>query len=550
MVSAAFFLMGCDLESVVKTKVPGPIKDVLTLEGQSPAAHKLSLSSGLKIISPKPDQVFAADRVVLFQADFKKEKEKSPVPEITWKLISEKQGRAKDIGQGLSVGTRLGHGSYSAELHATLGEQRVVKKVNFKVSPIINGKVMAKDGSGLGQTEVELVRPKDQEVVSKAQTSADGVFTLILPAEEEFIVVPKKQGYVFSPLRKAIKSSKDGPLEFSGQKGEVTNVLLTQTGDSEENLKNLCPSEPVFLKFKIHLEEKLSSLQVFLVDPQNEAQVQPFDPKISENVAEHIDASGIAKVRIAAPTAAAIGPPKGPYAIRLKIADDKNNEYIAESNQPVTIDYADCFRTRMAQALDLQEKGNNAEAIKIYASLEEMFNAVHDVTAFTDAMDKATYNRGIANLKLALDENDDASRAVLLNRSIQDFARYLKARKNDAQALMFRGAAYQAKGDYKSALKDYDSCVNVNPHLGPAFEVRGQVNLKMGIRKNLVQAIDDFTEALASDRDNKALRESRKEATKIAAKNKDDIDDRRVDVSTIPVRPLKEWLEVPQYLRK
>lgn len=551
LISATLFVLGgCDPEALIKSKVPPPIKDLLTSRQQVIAKKALTLEASVKIKSPKPDQVFPADRNVAFQAELNKENDSDPQPELAWKVVAENQDRGQEVGQGLSATKRFKPGNYRAELHAALGEKKVVKKVAFRVSFILSGKITAKDGAGIAQADVELLDPNDRKLVSATKSRGDGTFSLELPSDGEYLVVVRKPGFLFTPLSTEIKSAKDGPVQFSGQKGEVSDIRITETETSEDNLKTMCPSDGVFLKANIQLAEKPVSLEVFLVDPKKEDRPAAFEVKNSGNLEEQTDGTGRTKVKITAPSAAAVGPPAKSYVVRIKITDKKRDSYLVESPQPISLDYAGCFRTRLAEGLDLQHKGKEDEAVKIYTLMEDMFNAIYDVLPYAEAMEKALFNRGLGYIKLALAETQESARIGLLNRSIQDFNRLLKARKNDAQAYMFRGVAYDAKGDHKAALKDYDTSIEFSPQQGSAFEVRGLANLKTGTKKNLLQAIDDFTVALETDPGDKVVREARKEATRTAVKFRDDPDDRKIDASQVPVRPLTEWLDLPKYLRK
>jgi tetratricopeptide (TPR) repeat protein len=550
MLGIVALLGGCDPEALIKAKVPAPIKDLLTSRGQVIAKKALSLDASLKIKSPKPDQVFPADKNVTFQAELKKEEENDPQPELVWKVVAEKQDKGHDVGQGLSATKPLKPGNYRAELHATMGEKRVVKKVNFRVTYMITGSIATKDGKGVAEADVELLDPTDRKSLSATKSRGDGLFNLELPADGEYLVAARKTGFLLSPVTKEIKSARDAPVQFSAQKGEVSDIRIIETESSEEQAHSVCPSETLFLKANIQLSEKPVSLEVFLVDPKKEGKPEAFEVKDSGNLESQIDAVGRTKVAITAPSAATIGHPANQYIVRIKITDEKRDSYFVELPKPIAMDYAECFRKRLAEGLDLQLKGKEADAVKLYTLMEEMFNFIYDVTSYTYVMEKALFNRGIAYIKLAVDETQENARLNYLNRSIQDFNRLLKARKNDGQAYMLRGVAYDAKGDHKTALKDYDASIEFLPQQGAVYELRGLANLKTGTKKNLLQAIDDFTIALETDPGDKVVRETRREVTKIAAKTREDADDRKVDVSQVPVRPLTEWLDLQKYLRK
>jgi len=541
---------GCDPETMTKEKVPTLIKDLLTFEGSVGAKQAKSVAAALEIKSPKPDQIFPADKDVLFQADLPKQDGKAPGPGIAWRVVSTKDGRPQDVGAGLSATKRLRPGSYSAEMQATFGEQKIVKTVAFRVSFMISGKITSKDGAGVAQADVELVDVKEKKSVSKAQSGNDGAFTLELPSEDEYRVIVRKKDYLFSPTYREIKSPKDGPIEFSAQKGAITDIHLTKSEDAEGNLKSLCPTETVFLKCKVQAEEKPSSLQVFLVDPKNEGRLMSFEPKEAGKLDEHTDASGFTRLKMTAPSASTVGQPADSYVIWIKVRDKRDDSYLAQLPEPVVVDYEQCFPSRLAEGVDAQQKGKDSEAIRIYSLMEDMFNAIHKVRPFMETMDKALFNRGLAYLKMALDDKDESSRVALLTKSIQDFNRYIKARRSDGQAYMLRGAAYQAKGDYKAALKDCDASIETHPQSGPTFELRGRAHMKLGTKKNLLQAIDDFTLALGADPGDKAARETRRESTKLALKYRENADDHKVDTSQVPLEPLDEWLNLLKYLRK
>jgi tetratricopeptide (TPR) repeat protein len=550
VIAALVSMSGCDPETMTKNKVPDFIKDLLTFGGPASSKQVEGLSTGLTITSPNPGQVFPADKNVTFHATLQKKDEQVPGPELKWQVVPEKGGKTEQVGLGLTASKRLRPGNYRAELQATLGEQQVVKKVDFRVSYMIAGKVTLHGGAGIAQADVQLIDEKQKKTIYKTQSRNDGAFTLELPAEEEYKVIVRKQGYLFTPTYREIKSPKDGPLDFTAQKGDITDISLTQAEDSQENLKSLCPSETLYLKCKIQLEEKPSSLQVFLVDTKNEERPISFEPKETGDLAQHTDPSGFTKLKLAAPSASAIGEPAESYIIKMKVRDDKQDTIVVQFPESVAVNYDQCFTAGLTRGVDEQLKGNTAEAIKAYSLMEDMFNSLSKVRPYMGIMDKALFNRGVANLKMGLDQKKEASGAAFLTKSIQDFSRYIKAHRGDGQAHLLRGAAYQGRGDFKEALADYDSSIPLLSQPALAYELRGQANLKLGTKKNILQAIDDFTMALSADPGDNSAREARKGATKIASKYQDAADDQKFDTSQISIQALKARLDFSKYVRK
>jgi tetratricopeptide (TPR) repeat protein len=82
------------------------------------------------------------------------------------------------------------------------------------------------------------------------------------------------------------------------------------------------------------------------------------------------------------------------------------------------------------------------------------------------------------------------------DRAIADYDAALRLDPGYWYALRARGGAYANKGDYDRATKDYDAAIRLNPRFALAFYGRGQVYQIKGERE---RAIADYRQALSLD---------------------------------------------------
>jgi len=543
---------GCDPEEIIRNKVPLFLQELLTF-GSSPAGKKVGipLDSLFKIKSPKPNEVIPVDKETVFQAELKIEDDKGPKPELIWTIFREKQPSGEEIGRGPSLRKKLPRGKYRAELALIRNEQRAIHKVNFSVGYVVSGKVLTEEGASVPQVELKLTDPVSHQLVGDVRVRNDGTFSVELPSEADFKLTPFKKGYTFTPLYQMVKHGKEqAAIQFTAQKGEISDIHLKEGKDAETNLDSICPSQALFVKFQTDLENKPSLFEVFLVQIDKDKE-RTFQFEVKEHIGSTESLHGPNLLKVISPPASVIGPPADSYLLRMKIKDEKGNHFLAESTDSIKIEVNQCLKSRMEEAYKAQINGDQQRAIQLYALVEEQSSVLQETISISEIMQKAAFNRGLAYLSLSLDDkSDDPSRNTYLNRAIIDFNSLLKGRKKDAAILLFRGAAYQMKGDYKAALKDYDAAVQLGPPLAKAHELRAYLYLKNGLKKDLFHALDDFTQAIVLEPTDESLRASRRETMKLAIKLQNEPDDYKIDTSQIPTRSIKDKFEIVRYLRK
>src|SRR5258706_725148 len=77
--------------------------------------------------------------------------------------------------------------------------------------------------------------------------------------------------------------------------------------------------------------------------------------------------------------------------------------------------------------------------------------------------------------------------------AIKDFDSAIKRNPNDAAAFFSRGSTYFAKGQTDSAMRDFDSAILLDPNDAPTFNNRGEAYREKGQQD---RAIQDFDKAI------------------------------------------------------
>ncbi len=556
IVAGLSVLIGCDPETVVKSKVPEPLRKALTFgpAGAAPKA-KQSEAASAEIASPKNGEAYPAGKEIVFRGSAKLATEdKTQKPELVWTLFPEKTPAGVPLGNGNSVRKQLDPGRYRVELALVQEGRKVAKNVNFRVVITMSGKVTAADGSGLPGTDVDLTDLEGNKVVSTTQSGRDGTFTVEFPSEDQFRIVPRKKGFSFSPVSQVVKFSRE-PVQivFKGVKGEISDIRLTESEKTDENVRNICPQQEAWLKLSIKFDQKIARVEPFLVQQEadKERLILLDDLTDSADVPKERDPNLPAVLKVRIPHGSTLGVPTGLYRLRVKVYDDTGNNFSGEASAPIKMDMTQCFSGKLAEAVSAQEKGNLQEAIKTYSVLEDFGKIVEDPRQFSKDMQKAMFNRGIANLGIALSKKaGEAPILGQLNKAFSDFNAVLKVQKRDTEALLLRGAVAYLARNYQGALKDFDTVLAFVPQEAAARELRAQTLIKIGLKKNLTPAIDDFTELVDLDPKNKDFKKSRSEALKLLVRSESEGDDAKVDTSAVPLRGVGEILNVEKYVRK
>jgi tetratricopeptide (TPR) repeat protein len=556
IVAGLSILIACDPETVIKSKVPEPLRKALTFgpQGTGPKAKRPG-SAKVEIVAPKNGRAYPAGNQIVFQGRANMAvQEKQEKPELVWTLFLEKNPTAIPLGKGNTVRKQLDPGSYRAELAMVQAGRKISKKVTFRVVRSISGKVVGVDGTGLPGTELELTDFEGDKVVFTTQSGKNGTFSVEFPSEDKFRLIPRKKGYSFSPVSQIVKfDQKPVRLVFKAGKGEVSDIRLTESEKTEENVRNICPQQEAWLKLSMKFEHKITRVEPLLVEQEKDQERLILLDDLTEpgNDPKERDPNAPTVMKVRVPSGSSLGTPAASYRLRVRVYDDTGNSFSGEASAPVNMDMAQCFSGKLAEALSLQEKGNLQEAIKAYKVVEDYGKIVADPRRFSRDLQRAMFNRGVAQIEIALSKQ--ASQGPILgqlNKAVVDFNAVLKVHKRDTEALLLRGVVAYLARSYKAAVKDFDTVLGLAPQIVAARELRAQALIKSGRKKNLAPAIDDFTELVDLDPKNNAFRKSRSETLKLLVRSENESGDAKVDTSAIPLRKVGEILDVGKYVRK
>jgi tetratricopeptide (TPR) repeat protein len=524
----AFLLVlgGCDLEGVVKKKVPEPLKNLLTFgspdKGKGKDGPVQFTPTHVEIASPMSSILYPVEKPVEFRAMIRLPVVPGqPRPSLMWTLFSDKDKQGISLGVADIVNRKLEPGKYRVELAATYQGQKVVKRVDFRTALMMHGSVMETKDKGVPQVEIVLSDLDETKQISTSQTASNGQFAIEVPSEGPFLITVRKQGYSFSPLKKIVQSGAEPvKLEFVGLPAEIKNIRLTAAQDSDEREQSICPLHEAFLKFDLTSAIKPARMEasLFRIERGRERRIPLEKVKEEEKVQGGAESdSYLMKVQI--PAALAGGETKGTYRLTLTLIDDKENSFSAEANDPVTYDIAGCLRSTLDQAVALHRQSKFEEAIKLYNIMEELNKRADDFTPFVERMEKARFNRGLAYLAQALAlKPEDVDQFRVLNRAQGDFNHVLKRRKNDLEAILFRGLVKQLSGSMDEAVQDYNEVISADPKMMTAYDLRAQAYLKTQNEPCASLAVDDFTRAINLNSPDSTLRKSRRETLKLLVK--------------------------------
>jgi tetratricopeptide (TPR) repeat protein len=552
ILASLLVLVGCDPETLIKDKVPKPIQSLLTFG--SPAKSKAIVAT-LQLTAPSTNQLFAVGQEIAFQAEFRTgETKEQAAPQFTWMLFKEPDPKGLKAATAPSFKKKLEPGNYRVEVTATQGQQKLVKKSNFRVAYTAPGQVTVSDGAGLPGVKIVLTELNSDKVVFRTQTDAKGMFNAEVLAEGDFVVIPRKKEYSFSPIYKTAKLGRESSaLDFKAVKAEVDKLRLTDQEQSDESLESLCPGQDAYLKLDLKAEDKPTRVDVFLVVRGKEKERliqldQVFDaadqklPIFSEaNQALHLKVPSAPNLGLLAPS----------YHLRVNFTDTKGNSYSAEAPNALKIDLHQCFRERFEQALAFHQKGELEKAAKSYGEAEQLGKTLQQTEQLPGDMPKIYFDRGLAQLGLAFArEPGDAKRLLFLGKALSDFNAVLKTHQKDADAILCRGIVNHSAGNYETAVKDYSAVLSVDPDLTEVKKLRAHAYVKSRVRENLSYAVDDFTDVISSDSAAQNLRKSRSAALKLFVQPPSKSDEKRVDIAAIPLPDMRQDLDLIKRIRK
>jgi hypothetical protein len=551
-------LAACDPVSLIRAKVPEPIQDFLQFTPQAktaPGPAGVPEGPKMDIVQPVSNSVHPSGQDVLFQAAVSVPPGQSAQPlELDWTLFKDKEPRPIPVGKGHSVKKALEAGNYRVELSVNYQGQRMAKAVPFRVIYAVTGKVVTPDGKGLPGTEMSLSDLAGKNVISRAQSDRDGGFTLEIPAEGHYLVMPQKEGFGFNPFHRLLRYEQ-GPhgVQFVGVKGEIKDVTLTASQTSDQILADLCPLQEGWVKFTVQGEIKPTRVEAFLVHiVENEERSIAFDEVKAPGPGDSLASTGTPEwLHVRVPAELRGGAKEVKYHLALTVRDEHGNLISTQGSGEISVNLANCFARRLTESVALHEKGDLSGAINSYDSMEDMYRKLMDPTPFVSVVEKIHFNRGIARLNQALSSpRESRNFRETLGKALSDFNSVLKTRRKDAQALLMRGVVKGLIDDRDSAKEDFTSVLALEPGKPLVLELRARELLATKVKKNLIPALDDLTEAIALDPANEELRKTRRETLKLIVQTQDEKEDATVDTSKLPLGEIERILKPEGYLRK
>ena len=289
-------MFGCDPVTLVKEKVPKPIQSLLSFGSSGKSRGAKPVIATLKLVSPKNNELFSVDKEVAFQAEYQADDvKKKEGPQFTWMLFKEPDGKGVKAATTTSFKKKLEPGNYRIEVTVAHGEQKLVKKSDFRVAFTAKGQVVMPDGAGLGGVEVMVMEPTGDKAVSKTETDPKGAFTAEVLSEGDYVVVPRKKEYSFWPAREIAKLGREPvALNFKAVKADIDKLRLTEDAQTDESLEAICPGQDIYLKLDFKAEEKPARINAFLVAREKEKERliqldQAYDPADQKAAADFGD---------------------------------------------------------------------------------------------------------------------------------------------------------------------------------------------------------------------------------------------------------------------
>lgn len=557
LITGLALIASCDPEALVKQKVPDPVKSVLTFS-EAPQQQKpgsaVPIEVSLKVLSPQNEAFFPIERPIPFKANVRA---KGAVPadnELIWSLIDEKTKQHSKIGQGKNVERKLPAGHYQAEVAYQIpGGNKVTALAKFRVGPAVQGAILYK-GAGLADADLLLTDLEGKQIISRAKSEKDGVFFVEIQGDGDFKLTPAKQGFGFTPIFRVLnKGTKPDELQFRAARGQIGNVHLTGSAESDEPVRIVCPEQTMLLKATVSGEAPLTRLEAYLVP----AARAPGQSPISIGTVEFSDD----KTDPAQPTPRMIEvriPPTwtedffgNSYGLLVTASDAKGDSWSSETTPSIRAEVGVCLRDKFAQASALEDKGDLEGALKVYDLVADLQRTLGGTPGFSNVLEKALFNRGLINLRSALkSDRGSLRRSALLTKALADFQEVSRLHRKDAEASFFAGVVSQLKREREAALDGYRTATRGDPQFANAYEFMGRLLLETRRAGNLSRAVDAFTRALSLNPDSTGLRAARKAALNLDLAHQDLPREAAVDTSSVPLEPVERRLDLEKYRRK
>jgi hypothetical protein len=550
IVGALLGIAGCDPAALVKSKVPGPIKTILTFEGAGKPDPNKPIAT-IDLVQPKANSVHGSRGAIAFQANVVTGKLELPAPPtISWTLTSLADKQKKPLGSGSKVSKTLEAGQYEAEITVEAAGRKVSKKVAFRVVLQMPGRVAGPDEKPYPGVEI-IVTDAEGTELSRTTTDSKGAFNIEVPAEGNVLAKPSKPGLCFYPVSRAVTyNPTPSQTEFTAVESEIGSIKLSSAEDPNSAVKELCPGEQALLSFQIKAKTPPKSFEITLVRRDKDSdQLTRMDQERDPAAGLPPSESRTLKVRI--PSNARLGSGTWQGQLRITVNDEKGDRYMIDAPDSITIDPTGCFGKAAARATTALTEGKLEEAVTGFNAAEKLARQLEHSNAIAPALHNLSLNRALALLLAAQAEKPKSSqRMAVLENAVLDLNNLLRIKARDEQALFLKGLANYLAEDYKAALKDFDGVLVGKRDNQAASLLRAIACLKTGIKKNVTTAVDDLTQILTADPSNAELRKTRSAALRLIVQFQDRKDDERIDTLEVPVPSLDAVMDLKKYVRK
>ena len=550
IVGALLGIAGCDPAALVKSKVPGPIKTILTFEG----VGRVKPIKEVTVVHPKPNSVYGSDETIAFQVDVDTGNAKLPVsPSVSWSARSLVDRKKKDVGSSAKCTKKLEAGQYEAQVTVEALGQKISKKVAFRVVLRMPGKIVSPDQKGIGGVEIVTTDIANGTEFSRTATDTNGAFNVEVPANRAVVVTPRKAGLSFYPLSHTVEYSPARSVtQFTGIEAVISNIRLASVQDPAAGATGLCPGEQMLLSFQIQAKTPPKSFEVALVRQEKEAeQVIRLDQERDAAISQAAGSVQSKALKVRLSTNARLGTPMWTGHIRVTVNDDMGERYSVDSAELITVDLTGCFNKASDRATAALSDGKLGVAVTEFTDAEKLARQLDASPEVAATLRKVNLNRALALLMGAQAEKPKSrQQKALLENAVLDLNNLLRSQEGDSAALFLKGLADYLAQDYRAALKDFEGVLLVQSANTEANLLRAIACLKTGLKKNVSIAIDDLTQILTTDPSNAELRKTRAAALKIFVQYQDRKADERIDTADIPVPSISEVMDLKKYVHK
>ncbi|MFH1114233.1 MAG: hypothetical protein V1792_09955 [Pseudomonadota bacterium] len=497
LVGVLLILTGCDPKKMIQQKVPDTVTKAMSSAkegGEKGKGEQKDQAARIEItiVAPKRNSVYPANKEIEFEAKVEAPDDMGKKPEVTWKLYrgaAIKKGF--QIGRGNRITKKVDAGQYKVSASLSFKNIEKIKTTAFRVANTIEGRITGPDDEALPDAQLVLSNIDDDKPLHQARSGRDGVFSVEVPADGFFKVIPKKEGYNFYPYRGIVKfTDPPVPVNFKGTKAQITDVKITEDSKGKEPLESVCPLQQGYVSFSVKSGLKPVSVETSLVGVKDgkEQFITMEDASDDPTVKAKIHPEGtVLKLQI--PSTMAAGATGTNYRLRVTVQDEKRNQFSAEAPASLGYDILKCFRQALADGVEFQNRGKLEAAAKSYKLLHKLSKKVDDPSQFKTFIDQSTFNRGLAYLAMAEDK-DKNDRETFLALAFSDFEATLRNNESDLDARLFMGLTLQLAGRNTHAEAQYDKVIHQEPHFTGVRELRALARLKQ-VEEDLKEIMDD-----------------------------------------------------------